>query len=458
MSLTPLKIGIVGAGFSGTALTVALHELSRTPLEIIIFEKTGCFGSGDAYRTPYAYHLLNVRAKDMSVYENNPEDFVEWLCKNPEAQKHLDQNVPVREQFVSRKLYGQYLQSFFKRMLDDSHQLVKLHMQASEVVDVKQNGQQIALITAENKTFLVDKVVFAIGNNPVSSIPFEVPDHIQVFKNPWDYSAIKNIAHKEPVLILGTGLSMIDAVLTLHHQQHQGQIYALSRHGLLPLSHEDPKNDFFEKNLSSIPTKLTMLVREMRLLVKDHMNKDGDWRTVVNALRAHIPMIWQKLSLRDKKRFLNHVLSYWNIHRHRVPNKVLKLLKELSERDQLHIISGRVLAIEDNILKISQRQCNNTSHIKISSIINCMGPALTMKNNQPLISALSRHGLAAFDTLNMGFSISNDGALENIYGKPSEQCFVLGPLTKGTYWECTAVPEIRKHTFDLVKHLLAMIG
>ena len=54
---SPLKIGIIGAGFSGTALTAVLHRMAQKPIEIILFDKTGCFGVGDAYNTPFPFFI-----------------------------------------------------------------------------------------------------------------------------------------------------------------------------------------------------------------------------------------------------------------------------------------------------------------------------------------------------------------------------------------------------------------
>jgi len=40
-----------------------------------------------------------------------------------------------------------------------------------------------------------------------------------------------------PVLILGTGLTMVDYVLSLLLEGHKGPIIAISRRGLLPQAH-----------------------------------------------------------------------------------------------------------------------------------------------------------------------------------------------------------------------------
>src|SRR4029453_12939006 len=74
------SVAIIGAGFSGTMLAVHLVEMSATPLQVILFDKSSSFGKGAAYATPNAKHLLNVRVANMSAYDSDPEHFPRLLA------------------------------------------------------------------------------------------------------------------------------------------------------------------------------------------------------------------------------------------------------------------------------------------------------------------------------------------------------------------------------------------
>jgi uncharacterized NAD(P)/FAD-binding protein YdhS len=41
------------------------------------------------------------------------------------------------------------------------------------------------------------------------------------------------------------------------------------------------------------------------------------------------------------------------------------------------------------------------------------------------------------------------------YGYASRNLYALGPLTRGTFWEITAVPEIRRQAASLAQRLMA---
>ncbi|HYN39024.1 MAG TPA: hypothetical protein VES39_07225, partial [Rhodospirillales bacterium] len=75
----------------------------------------------------------------------------------------------------------------------------------------------------------------------------------------------------------------------------------------------------------------------------------------------------------------------------------------------------------------------------------------------PLIGDLLRRGFARPDPLGLGLEVSEQGALLNASGQPSHRLFALGPVTRGSFWEIVAVPDIRMHSARLAGHLLAQM-
>ncbi len=444
----PKRIGIIGAGFSGTALLAAISRLAKNPVEIIVFEKTGHFALGEAYKTPYYYHLLNVRAKDMRALEDEPNHFLQWLQRHPSINAYSDPAVPLAEQFMPRKLYGEYLTDILKQS-----QLGKVHvtLATAEVVDVIPNAaqDQAVIILQDGQQYSVDQVVLAMGNPSPAAFPFPV-QALHNIAHPWDYTAPTSIPKHDSVLIVGTGLSMIDAVLTLHHHGHQGMIYGLSRHGLLPLRHADYSAPFeLDKNLSTTLTDLSRYVcAESR-----HLKTQGaDWRSVMNAIRPQVVKLWQAMTVKDKKRFVRHLLPYWNIHRHRVHTGIADLLAQMESAKQLHIMAGRVLKVEGDKVVIKLRGQDHTLQLNAQWLINCMGPSMHPVS-QPLLAALLKRGLATLDESKLGLALCRNGRLIDEKGNISSILCAIGPLRRATEWETSAVPEIRKQCFDLANYL-----
>jgi uncharacterized NAD(P)/FAD-binding protein YdhS len=193
----------------------------------------------------------------------------------------------------------------------------------------------------------------------------------------------------------------------------------------------------------------------LRELIQTHMDKGGDWRSIINSLRSRLPEMWKGSTLADKKRFLRHVMPYWNIHRHRVHHQINNLLESLVKKGQLKILSGRVMSVNDGIAKIRLRHETKLTDVKITWLINCMGPGMNIAAaHKPLAESLVEHGYATLDPLKLGFAVTENGQVEEKSGTPSDALYSLGPPTKGIYWECTAVPDIRKQSLLTAKAIL----
>lgn len=453
MTDNPLHIVIVGAGFTGSALAANLYRYRNQPLQVTLIEKRLKFGLGEAYSTPFLYHLLNVRVKDMSAFEENLGDFTAWVLHNKKNTAYLDPKIPLEDQFVPRLWYGEYLQDLLKKMQNDA--AFQLQLEQGEAINVRNDGLFSVVDLDNGKQIKADKVVFALGNGAPAKFSSAFTEEVHCLQNPWDFKAPAQIEKNASVMIVGTGLSMIDTVLTLYHQGHKGKIYALSRRGLVPLRHTQWQG--LEKlEDEALPQQIKPLFSQLREITKKKAKQGTDWRFVINGFRLQFPALWKNANNTEKKRFLRHVLPYWNIHRHRVHDGIADLLENLEKKGQLNIISGRILHAEKNVLTIKQRTQKNPINYPVDWLINCMGPSMQLDTQNLLVKSLLQNNLATLDALNLGFLISENFAFIDSSGKLSTQYYSLGPPTKGVNWTCTSVPEIRRSCTHLAKHLLAI--
>jgi len=94
------------------------------------------------------------------------------------------------------------------------------------------------------------------------------------------------VEQNERILILGTGLTMVDYVLSLILAGHEGPIVALSRRGLLPHAHRSIQPLPIDQADVPFGTDMTELMRWLRKLINGHVEHGGDWRSVVDGNQA----------------------------------------------------------------------------------------------------------------------------------------------------------------------------
>jgi uncharacterized NAD(P)/FAD-binding protein YdhS len=91
-------------------------------------------------------------------------------------------------------------------------------------------------------------------------------------------------------------------------------------------------------------------------------------------------------------------------------------------------------------------------------VVNCAGPGADYDRiKHPLVRVLLDDGTVRPDPLRLGLDVTGTCALLNRSGAISRRLFAVGPVTKGAFWEMTAVPDIRRQCELLALHLTALV-
>jgi uncharacterized NAD(P)/FAD-binding protein YdhS len=177
---------------------------------------------------------------------------------------------------------------------------------------------------------------------------------------------------------------------------------------------------------------------------------------VFDAARPAVPGIWQGWTAAQRRQFVRHLRARWDIHRHRMAPRVDDALSALLQTGALEIAAGRVAAYarNDGMIDVTLQLRGGGSRVfRAGRVINCTGPGAGFdKIAIPLIADLRERGMAVADSLGVGF-LTRDCAVIDSAGTPSPWLFALGPLTRPSWWEITAVPEINLQIDRLVAQL-----
>jgi uncharacterized NAD(P)/FAD-binding protein YdhS len=179
----------------------------------------------------------------------------------------------------------------------------------------------------------------------------------------------------------------------------------------------------------------------------------------MDGLRPATQALWQRLSSRERARFLRHALPWWNIHRHRVAPDVFDRFEKLVLDGTVRFHAGflKSLGAEEGRLVASYRvrATREIAEIRADWLVNCTGMERAGISHSPLLKEMSRFELIVPDPLGLGIQV--DAASEVI--APSRispaRLFAVGALTAGQFWEITAVPDIRVQAKAVVKEIVS---
>jgi uncharacterized NAD(P)/FAD-binding protein YdhS len=418
-----LPVAIVGGGFSGTMVAA---QLARKGVGAVLIDGSGRAGHGVAYSTREPAHVLNVRAEMMSAWPDDPENFVQLV----------EQEGGDRRDFVQRQQFGRYLKAVLKEGVDTGH--LRVVEQRAVAAEPTESGWSVRL--ADGGAVEADALVLAIGNQPPEPLPFAKAG-ARLINNPWGPEALAAVeelaATHDDVLLVGTGLTMVDAVLSLDAAGHQGRMVGLSRRGLVPRGHTDFTPAPVEA--AEVPHgNVRALWRWLR-----RRGAEVGWRAAIDALRPHSQALWQALPLVEQQRFSRHARPWWDVHRHRIAPEVAQRLHDLVAEGRLEIVAGRIQAVEDegDALTVTYRRrgASEAHSGRFAYIINCTGPLGTItRTRDPLLRTMLDDELARPDQLGIALDVDERS---RVAGAP--RAWAIGPLTKGRYWEIIAVPDIR---------------
>jgi uncharacterized NAD(P)/FAD-binding protein YdhS len=446
-------VAIVGGGCSGLLVAVNLFR-NGFQGRVTVIEPRERLGAGLAYSTAFIQHLLNVPAGKMSALPGQPAHFLEWLRAHhwPDAKP---------ESLAPRRLYGQYLQDVLKQTLRAGAGSRFSHIRA-EAIDASADGRGACLSLSDGMTVCADKVVLALGNPASCPTPSLLRRGLEDrwHLSPWLGDAMRVRFSGERILLLGTGLTAVDAVLALQNQELACQVYMLSRRGILPKIH-NLRVPVAAPPLLQNRGNLRRLVHEVRGHIEAARQADLCWRAIVDGLRPISNEVWGELSVADQQQFLRHIKKYWEPHRHRMAPEIRERMDAYKANGALQIIAGRLLETSSRGratgVRIALKRGGERT-VDVDRIISCTGIQESYTNSpRPLIRSLMQNGLAQANHLGMGFQTDGEGALLDGNMRPSSIFFTLGPPRRGELFETTAVPEIRAQAEALALRLAVSV-
>lgn len=430
------RVVIVGAGAAGTM--TALHLLrnaatDRMRLEVVLLDPAVRWARGAAFGTTDPRHLLNVPAWGMSALPDQPDDFVVWR-----QRLGLPGDA---DTFAPRMEWSRYLADLVYQARQEAADVATMTHRRTLACGLRRDGARLAVVAADGDDVAADAVVVATG------LP-SVGDHwapAALRASPRFVADPRQVAGCSDVLLVGTGLTMVDAVLTLSGDSER--LLAISRSGRLPARHLARRLPPVLPDVSDWGAALAGIRERATAHVAQVQAEDGDWRPGVDGVRHRVAELWQRLSEADREAFVANDAGPWNLLRHRMPPTSAAAVHELTASGRLEIRAGEIAEAEPLPRGVRVTLTDGTTR-DVGWVVNCTGPRADIRTlGNALLDDLMRPRrggpLARAATGGMGF-VTDAGRVVDGRGSTAAPLWTLGALRRGELWESTAVPEIRE--------------
>jgi uncharacterized NAD(P)/FAD-binding protein YdhS len=432
----PLQIAIVGRGFSGLMMAIALLKSVSRPFQLRMFDPQPIISGGQALATTRATEILNSRARDLSVSTGEPKDFTRWLQANQQFREAVSAAIPGFGQiFVPKSTFSDYVYQRFSEALAQRTD-VTVQMSNEGIAGIHRNDNSLfALTLADGSEALYDTVVLATGYGlKARPVKTEQDDEI----------ALQRRANEgRHVVVMGNGLRAVDQVLQLRDGGFAGRITILSRRGFLPQPHTRmPADAVFPSQ--PMPSQLRHIVRFVRKACAEAEENGWSWQAAMNGLRKRARTLWASLPPSEKRQFNRHLRAIYDSHRNRLPADVHARLERELAGGMTELKRGTTLKRSPIGLVVRWAGQSTEEHFAADEVIDCR--CLSPDLEEPVIVDLLRASLASTDELELGLAVNPAGELLTLNGRPAG-LFAIGPLGLGSLPDIDLVPEIVTQTY-----------
>lgn len=454
----PMRITIVGGGFTGASCALQLGRASRRALAITIIEARAELGGGLAHSADDPDHRLNGPANMHYVDPSDSEAFQRWWTERDLVKTDPGACVADGTLYPRRKDFGRFVAETLRQ-----HETLPTGSSISHVQDVAQDiapaGSGFTVCTRGGLAIAADMVIVATGN-ALPRLPTEfdaiAPSHPGIIAVPTDLARVRAIPNSARVLVLGTGLTALDILSSLLRSGHAGQITAVSRRGLRPApqrpagslasdapvlhwpSRIDGPLPHFLAEVARAPTVRNM-VRALRARIRQAEAAGDLWYTPYDELRDGLWQLWPSFPLHEKRRFLQRLRPWYDNFRFRSPPQSEAMVRQAEAAGRVCFRASRIRAVScdpDEVLRVAMRDRGSLRERveTFDAVINCTGvDTVAGVRDNPFLSSLMHRGLISVDPTGVGLAVDQDCRAIAADGRVRDALRIVGPPTSGAF-------------------------
>ena len=477
----PLRVTIVGGGYAGASAALQLVRRCPDPVAITIIEPRPQVGPGLAYSATDPDHRLNGTPATHWLDPSAPWEFQAWCDERGIVVHDPEARTPEGRIFARRADFGAFIaeQVHANAARPNGSTIRHLRTLARGASHVSESWQ---VSTADGNVLASDLLLVATGNpNPRLPSPFaaSLDAHPSIVLDPLIPDWRLAIPKSARVLVLGSGLTALDAVSTLLRTGHDGPITVVSRRGLRPRPQRPP----IELPVATSPTwvleriegdvpvfvkaagrtpSLRTLMKGLRMHISETVAQGATWHAAFDDLRDVVWQVWPTLPVQEQKRFLRQLRTWYDAHRFRAPPQNDAMLREAEREGRVAFLAARIHRAEADAaggpveIGLTERGAKVERSAAFDVVVNCTGlDPQGRVNDNPFLGSLLDSGYMCIDACGIGIAVDAQCRAIGTDGRAEASLRVIGPPTLGTFGDQLGGAFIAAQIHRIVPDLLA---
>ena len=243
---------------------------------------------------------------------------------------------------MPRSVFSEYVDATLAKLIAECPPGMSVDTISADAVSLRPCDRGYRIDTDDRRTFRVDGVVLAMGALPpvpLAEVRAEAIEGGSYLADPWQRRRIVHVPRR--VVVLGSGSTAVDVILTAATLWPNARIIALSRHGCLPARHHAAQPAPYPCAAALIEQlRAEPSVHARFRAIRDAVNEHGfNWRAVIDSLRPVTTELWRSSpDDAQRRRFLRHVRWAWDAAVHRMPPQSAEAIEQLQEEGRLTVL------------------------------------------------------------------------------------------------------------------------
>ena len=451
MSLpSALGIAVIGSGYTSASILAHLLDLQPELASQITVFGPGRLGQGAAFGTTHPDFRLNVRAQIMQLRPARPDRFPVW------AEQNIDDDEAHRAEgaFYRRADFARYLRTEIDNLAGiDAVSFCNQHVISADF----DKGSACWHLVLDNGQFHTAETLILATGNPPPDWPCPIDEACQpatntnLIRTPWSGTWLDELDPAAQIMVIGGGLTAMDAVYALGRAGHRGHIRIVTPVGLLPPSQTNwtPYEAIAWPDDVLNASEFTQFFNRKLKENKRYVWTDTVWQSRFEALRVNLNPVWRRLSDKEKRRLMGHLGVFWSLARYRSAPQTSAMAAHLRATGQLEVLGGRIVHISPGAesRRLSAHLASGET-LRADVIVNCTG-----MGRDPLVADMITKGVIRADAFGRGPGLDEDLRLCTPSGQPYPAGYALGPLTAGSEGDVVGATTISRQAAALARQL-----